>query len=94
MTAGNAAWEIGLVRMTAPFFDSGGFLHDTFGMVMVLSWLLENLTLLQVIMAADAYLCHTHFAPLCLDATGHMLEVVVIEKDTLKVVDDDIDGSV
>ena len=45
-------------------------------------------------MAADPYLCHTHFAPTGLYAEGHMLEVVVIEKDTLQVIDDEIEGSV
>ena len=45
-------------------------------------------------MAADPHLCHTHFAPTGLYAEGHMLEVVVIEKDTLQVIDDEIEGSV
>lgn len=36
-------------------------------------------------MAADPHLCHTHFAPFGLTAAGHMLEVVVIEKDTLRL---------
>ena len=54
----------------------------------------ENLALFQVIMAADPHLCQTHFAPPGLYAEGHMLEVVVVEKDTLEVIDDDIDGSV
>ena len=62
------------------------------------SWFLwdssENITLFQLIMAADPHLCHTHFAPCGLYAEGHMLEVVVIEKDTLQVIDDDTDGSV
>ena len=46
------------------------------------------------IMAADPHLCHTHFAPCGFYAEGHMLEVVIIEKDTLEVIDDDIDSSV
>ena len=54
----------------------------------------ENLALFQVVMAADPYLCQTHFAPPGFYAEGHMLEVVVIEKDTLEVIDDDVDGSV
>ena len=37
---------------------------------------------------------HTHFVPFGFDAAGHMLEVIVIEKDTLQVVDDYIDGPV
>ena len=45
-------------------------------------------------MAADAHLCQTHFAPTGLYAEGHMLEVVVIEKDTLEVIDDDVDSPV
>ena len=45
-------------------------------------------------MAADAHLCQTHFAPTGLYAEGHVLEVVIVEKDTLEVIDDDIDGSV
>ena len=45
-------------------------------------------------MAADSYLCHTHFTPVGLYAEGHVLKVVIVEKDTLEVIDDDIDGSV
>ena len=45
-------------------------------------------------MAADPHLCQTHFAPRSLYAEGHVLEVVIVEKDTLEVIDDDIDGSV
>ena len=45
-------------------------------------------------MATDMHLCHTHFAPRSLYAEGHVLEVVIIEKDTLEVIDDEIDGSV
>ena len=45
-------------------------------------------------MAADPHLCQTHFAPAGLYAEGHVLEVVIVEKDTLEVIDDDIDGSV
>ena len=45
-------------------------------------------------MAADPHLCHTHFAPPGLYAEGHVLKVVIVEKDTLEVIDDDIDGSV
>ena len=45
-------------------------------------------------MAADPHLCQTHFAPPGLYAEGHVLEVVIVEKDTLEVIDDDIDGSV
>ena len=54
----------------------------------------ENITLFQAIMAADSHLCQTHFAPFGLYAEGHVLEVVIIEKDTLEIIDDDIDGSV
>ena len=53
------------------------------------SWFLwdseENTTPFQCIMAADPHLCHTHFAPTGLYAEGHMLEVVIVEKDTLEV---------
>ena len=62
------------------------------------SWFLwdsaENTTPFQSIMAADPHLCHPHFAPAGLYAEGHVLEVVIVEKDTLEVIDDDIDGSV
>ena len=54
----------------------------------------ENPTLFQLIMAADAHFCHTHFAPTGLYAEGHVLKVVIVEKDTLEVIDDDVDGSV
>ena len=62
------------------------------------SWLLwdlsENSTLFQVIITADLHLCHTHFAPPRLYTEGHMLEIIIVKKDTLEVIDDDIDGSV
>ena len=45
-------------------------------------------------MAADPHLCHTHIAPRSHYAEGHMFKVVIGEKDTLEVIDDDIDGSV
>ena len=45
-------------------------------------------------MAADSHLGQTHFAPVGFYTEGHMLEVVIVEKDTLEVIDDDIDGSV
>ena len=45
-------------------------------------------------MIADSHFCHTHFAPTGLHAKGHMLEVIVIEKDALQIVDDHIDGPV
>ena len=48
----------------------------------------------QLFLITDPDLYHTHFAPAGLDAAGHMLEVIVIEKDTLQVIDDDIDGPV
>ena len=38
-------------------------------------------------MAADANLCQTHFAPFGLYAEGHVLEVVIVKKDTLEVID-------
>ena len=67
-------------------------------MILGCSWFLwdsaENLALFQLIMAADPHLCHTHFAPRSLYAEGHVLEVVIVEKDTLQVVDDHIDGPV
>ena len=62
------------------------------------SWFLwdsaENPALFQLIMAADPHLCQTHFAPVGRYAEGHVPEVVIVEKDTLEVVDDEIDGSV
>ena len=54
----------------------------------------ENLALFKVIMAADPHLCQTHFAPRSLYAEGHVLEIIIVKKDTLEVIDDDIDGSV
>ena len=54
----------------------------------------ENTALFQLIMAADYHLCQNHFAPCGLYAEGHMLEVIIVEKYTLEVIDDDIDSSV
>ena len=45
-------------------------------------------------MGTDTNLCHTESAPAGFYAARHMLEVIVIEKDTLQVVDDYIDGPV
>ena len=52
--------------------------------------LAENIDFSQFLMIADPDFCHTDFAPAGLDAAGHMLEVIVIEKDTLQVVDDHV----
>ena len=56
--------------------------------------LAEDFALFQIPIIANTDFCHTHFAPAGLDAAGHMLKVIVIEKDTLQVVDDHVDGSV
>ena len=45
-------------------------------------------------MVADPDFCHTDFTPAGFYAARHMLEVIVIEKDALQVVDDHIDGPV
>ena len=58
------------------------------------SVLAEDFKLFQVLMVANSHFCHTDFAPTGHYATGHMLKVIVIEKDTLQVVDDYIDGPV
>ena len=56
--------------------------------------LAEDFALFQVLMVTNSYFCHTDFAPAGLNAAGHMLKVIVIEKDTLQVVDDHVDGPV
>ena len=53
--------------------------------------LTENIAFLQFVIVTASDFCHTDFAPAGLDAAGHMLEVIVIEKDTLQVVDDHVD---
>ena len=63
-------------------------------LVKMLLHLTENIAFLQFVIVTASDFCHTDFAPAGLDAAGHMLEVIVIEKDTLQVVDDHIDGSV
>ena len=63
-------------------------------LVQILLHLTENITLSQFPVVTDPNLCHTDFAPARVYAAGHMLKVIVIEKDTLQVVDDHIDGSV
>ena len=51
-----------------------------YGLKSVLS---EYFTLFQVLMVTNSYFCHTDFAPAGHHTAGHMLEVIVIEKDTL-----------
>ena len=53
--------------------------------------LTENIAFLQFVIVTASDFCHTDFAPAGFDAARHMLEVIVIEKDTLQVVDDHID---
>ena len=53
--------------------------------------LTENIAFLQFVIVTASDFCHTDFAPTGFDAAGHMLEVIVIEKDSLQVVDDHID---
>ena len=57
-------------------------------------YLSGNIALFQIIMAEDPHLCQTHFTPVGFYAEGHVLEVVIVEKDTLEVIDDGVDGSV
>ena len=47
-------------------------------------WLVlaENIALFQVFLVTNSYFCHTDFTPAGLNAAGHMLKVIVIEKDT------------
>ena len=63
-----------------------------------LSWfwlvLAEYFALFQSLMVTNSYFCHTDFSPIGHHAAGHMLEVIVIEKDTFQVVDDHVDGPV
>ena len=56
--------------------------------------LAENYALFQFFKVINPYFCHTGFAPAGFDAAGHMREVIVIEKDTLQVVNDHIDGPI
>ena len=54
-------------------------------------FLAEKFELFQVPIVANPYFCHTDFAPAGVYAAGHVLEVIVVKKDTLQVVDDHID---
>ena len=54
----------------------------------ILLVLAEDFALFQDLMVTNSYFCHTDFAPAGFDAAGHMLEVIIIEKDTLQVIDD------
>ena len=56
--------------------------------------LAENCALFQVLMVTDSHFCHTDFTLLSRYSAGHMLKVIVIEKDALQVIDDLIDGPV
>ena len=53
-----------------------------------LSWLgpvlAENFALFQGLDIANSNFCHTGFTPTGRYAAGHMLEVIVIEKDTIQ----------
>lgn len=42
-------------------------------------------------MAINSYICHIDFALADLNFTGHMLKVIIIEKDTFEIVDAHID---
>ena len=56
--------------------------------------LAENFTLFQLFQVANPDLCHAGFTPVGHDPAGHMLEVIIIKKDTLQVVDNHIDAPV
>ena len=62
------------------------------------SWLgpvlAEDFALFQVLEVANPNLCPAIFAPVGDDPASHMLEIIIIEKDTLQVIDDHIDGPV
>ena len=69
-----------------------GLYHNThaisilFAQSQSLLGLAGNYALFQFFKVINPYFCHTDFAPAGLDAAGHMLEVIVIEKDTFQVV--------
>ena len=46
--------------------------------------LAENFTLFQLFQVANPNLRHADFTPVGHNPTGHMLEVIIIEKDTLQ----------
>ena len=54
------------------------------------SWLepvlAEKFALFRVLTVVNSYFCHTDFALAGICATGHMLKVIVIEKDTLATI--------
>ena len=54
----------------------------------------ENIALFQLIQGANPYFGAPDITPVSDDSTGHMLEIIVLEKGALQVVDDHIDGSV
>jgi hypothetical protein len=54
----------------------------------------ENIALFQVFQGANPYFGAPDITPVSDDSTGHMLEIIVLEKGALQVIDDHIDGSV
>ena len=94
MTAGNTAGKTGLVRITAPFSGLGGFLYDGLGMLMVLRGIGGKSRTFSAHHGYRSAPLSDPFRPIRFDAEGHVLEVVIVAKDTLEIIDDDIDGSV
>ena len=80
--------------MTALFFGLGGFLYDDFGMLMVFVGFIGKYHTFSAHHGCRSAPLSYLFGPNSFYAEGHVLEVVVIEKDTLEVIDDEIDGSV
>ena len=55
--------------------------------------LVENFTYFQVLQITNPDLFHAGFTPVSHNAAGHMLEVIILEKGTLQVVDDHIEAA-
>ena len=51
----------------------------------------EYFTLFQLFQIANPYFRHADFTPVGHNSTGHKLEAIIIEKDTIQVVDVQID---
>ena len=71
-----------MLELNACEYDCRG-MAQKMSLVQILLHLTENITLSQFPAVTNSYLCHTDFAPACFNAAGHMLKVIVIEKDPL-----------
>lgn len=85
MTAPMTADKMSLVQIMSPFFSLGGFLYDTFEVVIVLTPFYENYRPILYPAGYEIILLPYHFCPDKHHITEERIYNIMIKKDTRKI---------